>query len=139
MNAALSVGQVVTGPQTVELRSILDELCITQDALAFVAGVDPDTISRLAQGRRCSPSTMWRVRYAAGMMRQVTDPAVPEPQVAQMIDWLGDTEARSGERLMQRKEFLRHLRRTTRTGRPPAEVFQEWRHASSSYLYSVAA
>lgn len=111
-----------------ELRTALDQLCITQDLLAFAAGVNPDTISRIAQGNPCSPSTRWRLRWAAGLLRQITDPLTAEVSVGQLIDLLGDTPERA-DRLLLRKAFFRHLRQASRSGLPPVSVWRAWRES----------
>ena len=112
-----------------ELVALLDEFCVTQGLLAFVAGVDEDTISRVASGRSCSPSTRWRIRWAGGLLRQVTDLGQSDSTVAQIIDQLGDQPDRA-DHVQVRKEFLRHLRSVIRSGKPPVCVWREWRAGS---------
>lgn len=112
-----------------ELAELLEELCLTQGLLAFVAGVDEDTISRIANGRACAPSTRWRIRWAGGLLRQVTDLGQGDSVVAQIIDQLGDTPDRA-DHVQVRKAFLRHLRSVVKSGQPPVCVWREWRAGS---------
>ncbi len=109
-----------------QLIELLEELHLTQGLLAFVAGVDEDTISRIANGQACAPSTRWRIRWAGGLLRQVTHLGQSDSVVAQIIDQMGDTPDRA-DHVQVRKAFLRHLRSVVKSGQPPVSVRRESR------------
>ncbi len=116
-------------PQANELAEItrrLDELCVTRELLAFVAGVGPSTVTAVIEGRRTTAITRYLLRVTLNLLVLVLDPNAGDEEVAQAIDGLDDKAQRD---VQPRKRLLRALRASVEHGRltPPTVVWARLR------------
>ncbi|MHB8324255.1 MAG: hypothetical protein ACYDEA_06420 [Candidatus Dormibacteria bacterium] len=122
------LGQVPL-PRADELAEItrrLDELCVTRELLAFVAGVGPSTVTAVIEGRRTTAITRYLLRVTLNLLVLVLDPNADDDEVDQAIDGLDDKAQRD---VQPRKRLLRALRASVEHGRltPPTVVWARLR------------
>ncbi len=116
-------------PDADELAKIagrLDDLCVTRELLAFVAGVGPSTVTAVIEGRRTTAITRYLLRVTLNLLVLVLDPNAGDEEVAQAIDGLDDKAQRD---VQPRKRLLRALRSSVEHGQltPPTVVWARLR------------
>ena len=109
----------------------LDDLCVTRELLAFVAGVGPSTVTAVIEGRRTTAITRYLLRVTLNLLALVLDPNVGDEEVAQAIDGLDDKAQRD---VQPRKRLLRALRVSVEHGRltPPTVVWARLRAGTAA-------